>query len=152
MDNENGRYVMTPTSTGGQLIYKRTHFTWHRHIPSMKSRLPLIYVQVWEHGRSFVRMADRSAMCFRWNFSFASIENRVSRSAFRYCSPWCSIIAGRKVSFTLPYSFPFNNRNGNRCRDYVVKVLPQFSMRFTTHVSHRVRVNIIASPLALVLD
>lgn len=132
MDNENGRYVMTPTSTGGQLIYKRTHFTWHRHIPGTKSDLPLIcdaipFVRV---AAQYIRARYAAHRHFRWNFAFASIGSseryrytrRMHFAIVRRAAARRDVRPASRANFRLlRHSSRFNNRNGNRCRDHVVK-------------------------------
>lgn len=143
---------MTPTSTGGQLIYKRTHFTWHRHIPGMKSRLSLWSTNRYRgHDQSFVRVAalyvhaDGSAivdasLALSSKFRFRVHRSKVGRVSHMRCISLLFVATFerrvRKVSFISPYislfnpSSPFNNRNGNRWRDHVVKALYP-SMKFT---------------------
>lgn len=79
---------MTPTSTGGQLIYKRTHFTWHRHIPGMKSRLSLWSTNRYRgRDQSFVRVAalnvhaDGSAIVDASSALSSKFRSRVHRRA-----------------------------------------------------------------------
>lgn len=103
---------MTPTSTGGQLIYKRTHFTWHRHIPGMKSHLSLWSTNRYRgRDQSFMRVAalyvhaDGSAIVdassalsskFRFRVHRSKVGrmlHRHIRDASRYCSPRRSLCA-----------------------------------------------------------